>query len=136
MITAPAISMAGPSSWGIVTGWDNTNQLANVLDHLWSQVQLKQTINTVHLQIDWSQLPPGPCKTIAMQWDALADVEALLNTHDHHHGNGHHHQRQLLQDAFAFELNAMADNQCKITFVGGTTNGDGSVNLNQVAPSP
>ncbi len=137
MISAPAISMAGPSSWGVVTGWDGSTQVANVLDHLWSQIQLRHTATTVHQFIDPTQLPPGPCKQIAQQWDFLVGIEEFNQQHHHnHHGNGHFHQDQLLQFAFEAELNAMADNQCKITFTGGTVNGDGSTNLNTVAPSP
>jgi hypothetical protein len=137
MISAPAIALAGPSSWGIVTGWNNSGHNASVLDHLWSQIELHHTIDTVHLPIDWTQLPPGPCRQIAQQWDVLVAIEDFNTQHHHnHHGNGHHHQNQLLQFAFEAELDQMANNQCKITFVGGTVNGDGSTNMNTVAPSP
>ena len=134
MITVPAISMAGPSSWAVVTGWNQNEQLVSALDHLWSQVQLRHTATTVHQYIPPSEFPPGPCKQIAQQWDFLVGVQNAEEHHQsHHHGNG---AGLFLQFAFEAELNQMADHQCKITYVGGTTNGDGSTNLNTVAPSP
>jgi hypothetical protein len=129
MITVPAISMAGPSSWAVVTGWNQNQQIVSALDHLWSQVRLKHNTSTVHLWIDVHQqfphqngVPPDPCKQIAREWDGVIIASQVFTHFD-------------FTNAFETLLNQMADKQCKITFVGGSTNGDGSVNLNQVGPT-
>jgi hypothetical protein len=129
VISVPALVSAGPSSWAIVTAWDHSDHVVAALDHLWSPVRLKHLATTQHEWINiranfphQNGLPPDPCKPIAEEWDGAVIASNIFRRHD-------------FTATFEHLLGKMSDHQCKISFVGGTTNGDGSTNLNSVSPS-
>jgi len=121
LMCAPAIVVAGASSWAVVTGttYNHGDQVVNGLDHSWTPVELLHDAVTDHALIDTTPyVPPDPCKHIAEKWNrTVAHNPTHLNKFEH---------------LFV----KMARHNCKITFVPGTTNSDGTVNLNEVAPKP
>jgi hypothetical protein len=116
--TVTATTIATSSDWMITTDWDDSSWTVTGLNHLWAVQELKITDQTqFQLVTNINQLPPDPCRGVAIQWNWAV----VHNASD---------------SQFSHIFSRMRQFNCKASFTTGGQNTDGSFDAMSFAPSP